>query len=974
MSYSFSWDCTLPINNIQDILSINIIPETKNYNEGNYLSLRGKIAVDGEYVSMEQTRHPFTEDIPLDIILPNNGKSKDIRAEVTNFDYEVKNGKVLFLKVDLVLKGYEFSQPTGQAPEVAGMQVQQYDDFDSWNQAPGMAAAQVQLAPMGGNQNAAFNQAPGSDSHYDPFEETMVEYTPSLEEATEEVAMETGNATSNFASWQNAMQGQANMQPTTNNPGSNFMPWQAAAAGENFNATSGQSSDFSSWQGAKQGFEADDDEGIDEDDDTSWTQTGNNDESWTQSGNDGDSFESYAAYLGRKEHQYVAQKQMQPAAPVQAQQEVQAPVQPAMQAQAPVQQSAPVQMPVQPSTPVQMPMQQPIQFQAEQEVVEESPVKPWQSAPVQIAPAQNEEAVFPWEIKPTKVEAVGNVMETTETMEPVQSEVDVECEPAAEFNIINETIHPVLEETAEMEMEPSATGEMMTEDCGCEDDSENYYYEQEAPSGAYNQNSMSSNFAELTPDTDMEEISVEAFATVSTQQMGDGIKFHKNMGQQPKMMPTQNAMGGQPSSSGMPTQNAMGGQPSSSGMPMQNAMGGQTSSNGMPMQNAMGGQPAGSSASMSNSGASGQASFSSVLGEKQWNQNAGSWGDDAQGTTQWNQGADTWGNDAQEAAHWNQGAGSWGNNAQGTAQWNPNSQDWGNASQEADQWNQNNQAGASQWGQNSMSGTSTVADNMANSQYSSVLGEKQWNQNAQSWGQSTMFANDADNGATSIATVQEIAAPMASQTTSEAMQPAPSQIVAEEPTEIEVEEVFPFVSNKAVPTTTAQAAAQAAEAQPKSSIFSMLNNLDDEYGIEDDELPAHPMDSIVTQAPSQTQEVLVENDDDGTGSFGSHYGNQVLSYYNKKLSASKKAAAEAAEAATVESERPQTASYFDSSVAKQFSDGASFIKVIFVTEDRTIESFCAEHDITEANIYNLENLESLLRAGDRVMVNYGRRQ
>ena len=48
MSYSFNWECTLPISNIQDIVSINIVPNTSAYDEGDYLSVRGQILIDGE--------------------------------------------------------------------------------------------------------------------------------------------------------------------------------------------------------------------------------------------------------------------------------------------------------------------------------------------------------------------------------------------------------------------------------------------------------------------------------------------------------------------------------------------------------------------------------------------------------------------------------------------------------------------------------------------------------------------------------------------------------------------------------------------------------------------------------------------------------------------------------------------------------------------------------------------------------------
>ena len=122
MSYSFSWDCTLPINNIQDIISINIVPETKTFDEGNYLSLKGHICIEGEcivkHLEHAEEQQRFDEKIPLDITLPNNGNVTNVQAEVTNFDYEVKNGKMLFLKVDLILAGYEL-EVESQIPEIA---------------------------------------------------------------------------------------------------------------------------------------------------------------------------------------------------------------------------------------------------------------------------------------------------------------------------------------------------------------------------------------------------------------------------------------------------------------------------------------------------------------------------------------------------------------------------------------------------------------------------------------------------------------------------------------------------------------------------------------------------------------------------------------------------------------------------------------------------------------------------------------
>ena len=104
MSYSFNWDCTLPINNIADIVSLNIVPSTKAHDEGDYLSLRGDVSIDGEYLTTEGTQKTFTEHIPLDITLTNSGKKGDINADITNFDYDVKGDNSLALSLNLTLE------------------------------------------------------------------------------------------------------------------------------------------------------------------------------------------------------------------------------------------------------------------------------------------------------------------------------------------------------------------------------------------------------------------------------------------------------------------------------------------------------------------------------------------------------------------------------------------------------------------------------------------------------------------------------------------------------------------------------------------------------------------------------------------------------------------------------------------------------------------------------------------------------
>ena len=118
MSYSFNWDCTLPIKNIEDIVSINIVPETIVYDEGDYLSLRGQVCIDGEYVSSTKEQFLFNECIPLDITLPNNDRTTNIKIDVENFDYTIEDGNRLCLNIRLCIAGYNLdSTPTLIEPD-----------------------------------------------------------------------------------------------------------------------------------------------------------------------------------------------------------------------------------------------------------------------------------------------------------------------------------------------------------------------------------------------------------------------------------------------------------------------------------------------------------------------------------------------------------------------------------------------------------------------------------------------------------------------------------------------------------------------------------------------------------------------------------------------------------------------------------------------------------------------------------------
>jgi len=1000
MSYTFSWDCTLPINNIQDILSINIVPETKNYNEGNYLSLRGKIAVDGEYVANDQSRHPFREDIPLDIILPNNGRSKDIRAEVTNFDYEVKNGKVLFLKVDLILKGYEIAAPSASGDGAS--------EFGGWTQ--GHSASQQVPVPAPLTPNAP---APGANFGTDDYEDDELPYDDDPFAGTAKDATE---PLSDFASWQNVLQGQEALHPSTNAPGSNFAPWQQAAAGQPFQSQSAQSSNFTSWQDAKQDFLADASEGV----------TGT-----------GDSFDSYAAYLGRKEqYSHLPKKQVPQPVPAPAPvvhhhqlQEVHEEttfggVQPAPQPApvvepAPIVQEAPAPVPVPEPAPAPVPVPEaapapaPVAIQS----VENIPEPVVQPAPAVVHHPELGEAHYT-EYFGAGSQQQGNVATTANnvgvahdlgTNEQVQTFGGQSASGTSTFtgqsasgtstftgqsasgtstfgggqSIITENIHPALgggQSIITENIHPALGGAEQYTTFG----GGNVSYEQPALSGSeeystfgggnvsYEQPYLSGQEQYTTfggsgyengtgqyntyGDTDygQEHLtdSYEQPYVRPEQEVGSGLKMYKGhgypSGQQSGTTPVN-----QPSASGTST---FSGQ-SASGTSTQ---GGQSTLPSIPGI-ATHGYSAVSQHQLNQAAQQVQA----------YNQqgNTGQWGQSASGTS-------TFGGQGTS-----QGTAATSNN-QDNGYWVPDTA--------ADAGWEASVSGTSTFGGGqSASGTSTFGGQNTG-QFSAVQGihgysaisQNQLNQAAQQvqaynqqgnattgqWGQgqsasgTSTFAGQSASGTSTFGGGQS-----ASGTSTFSGQGTVDNFVsqAQEAVQSQTDDVFPFLNNQTQTQTVTT------EVQPKSSIFQMLGHLDDEYGTSDEELAPVTTTQIQEQATPILQEVVSPIQEE-VGNFGSLYGNQVLSYYSKKISASKKAAEEAA--APVIEERPQVASYFDSSVAKQFSDGASFIKVIFVQEDRTVESFCAEHDITEANIYNFESYDSLLKAGDRIMVNYGRRQ
>ncbi|MCL1949230.1 MAG: hypothetical protein FWF59_05820 [Turicibacter sp.] len=877
MSYSFSWDCTLPISNIHDIVSINIEPETKNYNEGNYLSLRGKIAVKGTYVTNDRSTHPFSEDIPLDIILPNNGKSQNIRPELESYECEVKNGKELFLKVNLILQGYEFSH--GSQPAQAPVQ-NQYDPYDGYEEE-------------------------------DAWEEPQ--------------------------------------QTIPSNNTGDFNSWNQAHTGQEFQVGSNQSSDFSSWQAAQQGFTADPYEGLNEENNGDFVNYDNSDCT--------DSFESYAPYLGRHEH-YVPKPAPTPAPVVKPQHPIND-----------VHESHTFTTGQQTATPSQTA----VETGNHPAAVQQAPAAPHYEQTVTTGPV-----AYP----SVNQHASSTLPQATEHVSNQGQAHFVDHYESGSFGHNAEGTHaPVNQEVAHQGYGHATVGESAHH---LGSGGENYQFggggaEYVHPSQTGT--TVSEVVHHSASGTEYSQAPHFTQSGSAEYNLGEGQLAGHN--QEWATHSTEHVISGlQPETSWTHTGETV------------TSLGSTTHAGGMATEWTHTGETV------------------TPLGS------ASHTGDVA---TQWNHTGETvtplsnWSHTGETTTGWSQTGG----NAGGHTNW---TQAGGNEAGQTS-WAQagGNEAGHTSWTQ---TGESTAGHAAHGGTFSgqathptSTIPRKEYLQQVFQQG-NQVHSNPVQTASNQQATTQEassIHATNQGHINTTANQTAPAGYAANQqafeqgvsgqashsatgfqsqqqgfvheasPAQVEyadggdywgqtaqgtsnqvieddsdqVDQVFPFVGGSQVEI---QAVPQT---QPKSSIFSMLGHLDEEYGTDEDELGTDGMEAMASNEP-----VLLQSTDGITGGNGSVFGNEVISYYNKKLS-SKKNATEAAAAPVVEAQQ-KAASYYDSSVAKQFSDGASVIKVIFVQEDRTIESFCAEHDITEANIYNLGDLDSLLRAGNRVVVNYGR--
>ncbi|MCL2560468.1 MAG: hypothetical protein FWE07_08260 [Turicibacter sp.] len=110
MSYKFTLDHTIEINDIHDMITVDITPDTRCTVSGGDVEINGYLLLRGSYLTDELGEDYFSGTIPLDITLPYLGGAPDIRPEISSFEYRVAGKESLTLTLDVALNGYEVKQ------------------------------------------------------------------------------------------------------------------------------------------------------------------------------------------------------------------------------------------------------------------------------------------------------------------------------------------------------------------------------------------------------------------------------------------------------------------------------------------------------------------------------------------------------------------------------------------------------------------------------------------------------------------------------------------------------------------------------------------------------------------------------------------------------------------------------------------------------------------------------------------------
>jgi hypothetical protein len=107
MSYKFTLDHSLAIENIHDMITIDIKPDTRCSITGSEIEIHGYLTFNGSYLTDELGEERFKGSIPLDITLPYLDGVANVYPEVVSFDYRIAGGESLTLNLEILLKGYE---------------------------------------------------------------------------------------------------------------------------------------------------------------------------------------------------------------------------------------------------------------------------------------------------------------------------------------------------------------------------------------------------------------------------------------------------------------------------------------------------------------------------------------------------------------------------------------------------------------------------------------------------------------------------------------------------------------------------------------------------------------------------------------------------------------------------------------------------------------------------------------------------
>jgi len=107
MSYKFTLDHKLELENIHDMITIDMQPATECVVSKDTIQMTGHFSFEGTFLTVELEEAPFEGVIPIDITLPYFGGATDVRLEMVTFDYHVVNKASLSLKFDMIILGYE---------------------------------------------------------------------------------------------------------------------------------------------------------------------------------------------------------------------------------------------------------------------------------------------------------------------------------------------------------------------------------------------------------------------------------------------------------------------------------------------------------------------------------------------------------------------------------------------------------------------------------------------------------------------------------------------------------------------------------------------------------------------------------------------------------------------------------------------------------------------------------------------------